>query len=97
MYDVIWSLAIALNETVSMIEEGNTSINGTGCEGLPGSLVPLEHFSYDNELVGCLIQRNLQQTNFSGVSVSNLMFNYCRYSGIYIVIQILLTECLLNS
>ena len=53
-----------------MIEEGNTSIAGTGCEGLSGTLVPLEQFSYNNELMGCLIQRNLQRTNFSGVSVS---------------------------
>ena len=74
LYDVIWSLAIALNETISMIDEGNTSINGTGCEGLPGLLVPLEEFSYDNELMGCLIQRNLQWTNFSGVSVSKLNY-----------------------
>lgn len=76
MYDVMWSLAIALNETVTMIEEGNSSIDGTGCEELSGSLVPLEQFSYDNELMGCLIQRNLQRTNFSGVSVSKLNHNY---------------------
>lgn len=71
VFDVIWALAIALNNTVSMVEDGNISINGTGCEDVPGSLVPLEEFSYSNEKMGCLIQWNLQQTNFSGVSVSS--------------------------
>ena len=69
-YDVIWILALALNETLSMVEEGNSSIIGTGCENATGWLAPLEEFSYDNEKMGCLIQWNIQQTNFSGVSVS---------------------------
>ena len=70
MYDAIWILALALNKTLSMVEAGNSSIAGTGCENATGSLVPLEEFSYSNEKMGCLIQWNLQQTNFSGVSVS---------------------------
>lgn len=68
LYDVVWVLAIALNRTMMAVESGD--INGTGCEGVPGSLVPLEEFSYANEMMGCLIQWNLQRTNFSGVSVS---------------------------
>ena len=60
-------LAIALNNTLTAVESGD--INGTGCEGVRGSLVPLEEFSYSNEKMGCVIQWNLQQTNFSGVSV----------------------------
>ena len=67
MYDVMWTLALALNSTMMMVDDFN--INGTGCETLDGSLVPLDHFSYDNSLMACLIQRNLQQTNFSGVLV----------------------------
>ena len=70
MYDAIWALAIAFNETMMMVEAGNTSIEGTGCENATGSLVPLENFTYKNEKMGCLIQWNLQRTNFSGVSVS---------------------------
>ena len=70
LYDVIWMLALALNKTLSMVEEGNSSVIGTGCENATGWLAPLEEFFYDNEKMGCLIQRNIQQTNFSGVSVS---------------------------
>ena len=69
-YDAIWILALALNKTLSMVEEGSSSVIGTGCENATGWLAPLEEFSYDNEKMGCLIQWNLQQTNFSGVSVS---------------------------
>ena len=68
LYDVMWVLAIALNKTMMAVESGD--INGTGCEDVPGSLVPLEEFSYANEKMGCVIQWNLQQTDFSGVSVS---------------------------
>ena len=71
VYDAMWILALALNKTFSMVEAGNSSIIAeTGCEDVPGSLVPLEEFSYSNEKMGCLMQWNLQQTNFSGVSVS---------------------------
>ena len=54
-YDVMWILAIALNKTLTAINSGE-DINGTGCGEVPGSLVPLENFTY----------RYL----FSGVSVS---------------------------
>ena len=69
-YDAIWILALALNKTLSMVEEGSSSVIGTDCENATGWLAPLEEFSYDNEKMGCLIQWNLQRTNFSGVSVS---------------------------
>ena len=68
-------MAIALNETMSMVEAGSSSIEGTGCEDKSGSLVPLENFTYNNEMMGCLIQGNLQRTNFSGVSVSLSLWN----------------------
>ena len=45
-------------------------INGTGCEHEPGSLAKLEDFDYPNKMIGCLIQWNIQQTNFSGLTVS---------------------------
>ena len=61
-YDVIWVVALALNNTLSMVRSGN--ISETGCENVPGSLVPLEEFNYTNERMGCLIQWNMQQTNF---------------------------------
>ena len=67
------------NETMTMVEGGNsTLIDGTGCETASGSLVPLENFTYSNELMGCLMQWNLQRTNFSGISVRiNYILNAC--------------------
>lgn len=67
MYDVMWVLAIALNKTMTMISSGD--VRATNCGEVQGSLVPLEQFEYANEKVGCLIQWNLQQTSFHGVSV----------------------------
>ena len=69
LYDATWILALALNKTLSMVNAGNSSIAEAGCENATGSLVPLQNFSYSNEMMGCLIQWNLQRTNFSGVSV----------------------------
>ena len=71
-YDVIWVLALALNNTLSMVRSGD--ISETGCGSVPGSLVPLEEFNYTNKRMGCLIQWNMQQTNFSGVSVSSCSY-----------------------
>ena len=69
MYDVVWVLALALNKTMTMIS--SSDISQTDCEGVPGETVPLEQFNYTNEKIGCLVQWNLQQTNFNGVSVSS--------------------------
>ena len=68
LYDALWLFALALNNTDAMVKSGN--ISGTGCEGIPGSPVPLEEFSYSNGRMGCLIQWNIQQTNFFGLTVS---------------------------
>ena len=67
IYDALWALAMALNNTITMVN--NSDIDETGCEAMNGSIVPLEDFTYDNALMGCLIQWNLQRTNFFGVSV----------------------------
>ena len=67
LYDGLWALAFALNETMMMVESAD--INRTGCQNAAGSLVPLHVFNYSNEMMGCLIQWNLQQTNFSGLTV----------------------------
>ena len=69
LYDVLWLFALALNNTDAMVKSGY-NISRTGCESVPGSLVPLEEFSYSNGRMGCLIQWNLQQTNFYGLTVS---------------------------
>ena len=68
LYDVMWVLAQALNNTVTMVE--GRDISFTHCDNVSGQLVPLEQFNYTNEKMGCLLQWNLQQTNFLGGSVS---------------------------
>ena len=68
LYDGLWALAFALNRTMTMIN--NRDINKTGCQNASGSLVSLHQFTYGNELMGCLIQWSLQETNFSGLTVS---------------------------
>ena len=67
VYDALWALAFALNQTMTMVDGDN--ISETGCQNAFGSLVPLHEFTYRNELMGCLIQSNLQRTNFSGLTV----------------------------
>ena len=67
IYDALWALAMALNGTMTMVN--NSDIDETGCQEMNGSMVPLEDFTYDNALMGCLIQWNLQKTDFFGVSV----------------------------
>ena len=74
-YDAVWTLAFALNSTMEMVNAGD--ISGTGCDRqmLSGELVPLERFNYSNALMGCVMRWNIQQTNFSGVSVSWSIFH----------------------
>ena len=67
MYDALWALAFALHQTMTMVNSGD--IDGTGCQNAFGTLVPLQEFTYSNEKMGCLIQWNLQWTNFSGLTV----------------------------
>ena len=70
LYDVIWVFAVALNKTITMIN-GESSITETNCQNLSGHLTSLENFTYANEMMGCLIQWNLQNSNFSGLTVSH--------------------------
>ncbi len=67
-YDAMWTLAAALNKTETAVQSGD--IGETGCQGLSGSLVPLDQFNHTNALMGCLIRFNLQRTRFTGMSVS---------------------------
>ena len=75
LYDVIWVLAIALNKTISMIAR-DSGITETDCQDLPGQLTSMENFTYANEMMGCLIQWNLQNSNFSGLTVSSINIYY---------------------
>jgi len=69
-YDAVWTLAFSLNRTMEMVITEDISETGCDQQILSGELVPLEHFNYSNALMGCVMRWNIQQTNFSGVSVS---------------------------
>ena len=69
IHDVLWILALALNNTMTMVNSGD--IGQTNCENVPGSLVNLTDFDHTNKRMGCVIRWNLNNTNFLGVSVSN--------------------------
>ena len=74
LYDGLWALGFALNRTMAMVNSGD--ISQTICQNVPGSLVPLDQFTYSNELMGCLIQWSLQVTNFSGLTVRSIFIAY---------------------
>ena len=62
-------MAIGLDNAMKRIAVGNDS----GCEGLPGELVPLEQFDYTNERVGCLLRQGFAEVNFLGITVSSYL------------------------
>ena len=59
-------MAIGLDNAMKRIAMGNDS----GCENLPGDLVPLEEFDYTNERVGCILRQGFAEVNFLGITVS---------------------------
>ena len=65
IFDAIWVLALALNNTITMINSGD--IGQTNCENVSRTLVNFETFNYKNAKMGCIIRWNLNNTNFSGV------------------------------
>ena len=73
VYDALWSLAFALNNTNNMINWPKEKIiNDTNCEddGKDLTIFNLTDFTYNHSFIGCVIRWNLAQTNFIGVSVS---------------------------
>ena len=82
-YDSIWSIALALDIASKRIAVGND----TGCDHLPGDLVPLELFNYTNERVGCIMKRSVDDVKFVGVTVSVVKQlihdNYNYYKFVY--------------
>ena len=65
-YDSVWTLALALNRTMNMINTNDTLDCGP-------SPVPLKEFSYGNSSTACLIRHSLSNTNFTGLSVSIIL------------------------
>ena len=88
IFDALWILALALNNTMTMVNAGD--ISETGCESVPGSLVNLHEFNYKNRRMGCVIRWNLNNTRFSGVSVcfcciTKSVYNVIRQCVEYII------------
>ena len=84
-YDALWSLAFALNKTDEMLDwERDRIINQTGCvdDGKELEGFDLSNFTYDHTFIGCVIRWNLQQTNFTGVSVSVHAISRSVYSSL---------------
>ena len=82
-YDLIWSLALGLNETAKRVAE----MNETGCEMFSGELVPLESFNYSNQKMGCLLRESIQQVYFDGLSVNVFSNNCIVFFSIFSVIN----------
>ena len=65
-FDAIWAMALGLDAASGKV----LMSDDTGCEHLPGDLVRLEEFDYQNEKMGCVLSNSFQQVNFSGITVS---------------------------
>ena len=65
-FDAIWSMALGLHNASEIIRMNDSS----GCDHLPGKLVPLEEFNYLNDRMGCVLRNSFQQVNFRGITVS---------------------------
>ena len=77
-YDAVWSLALALNRTITMLEwQKDRIVQETRCkdDGKDLQGFGLADFTYNHSFVGCVIRWSLTQTRFTGVSVSD----YCIY------------------
>ena len=64
-FDGVWAIAVALDIASKKI----LSRNESGCEDLPGDLVPLEQFNYTNMKLGCILRQSFSEVNFLGVTV----------------------------
>ena len=65
-YDAVWAIALGLDHASEKVRLGNDS----GCEDVPGNLVPLEEFDYSNAKMGCLFEKSFRETMFTGITVS---------------------------
>ena len=66
-YDAVWSFVLGLDKATKKIARRNDS----GCENVPGDLVPLEYFNYTNEKLGCIMRQSFSEVQFIGVTVSS--------------------------
>ena len=59
-------MALGLHDASQKIMRNDS----TGCDELPGELVPLEDFDYLNEKMGCVLRESFQSVSFRGITVS---------------------------
>ena len=71
-FDAAWAMALGLHEASVRISMNNSS----GCDDIPGDLVPLEDFDYFNDRMGCVLRDSFQAVNFNGITVIVGMINY---------------------
>ena len=69
VYDAVWALAFALERTIKRIEDNNV----TGCEHYGNETISLSEWEYTCTTTSCILHQSLGETNFFGLSVSNLM------------------------
>ncbi|XP_019853928.1 PREDICTED: gamma-aminobutyric acid type B receptor subunit 2-like [Amphimedon queenslandica] len=69
-FDGVWTIAIALDIASKKI----LSRNESGCENVPGDIVPLEQFNYTNMKLGCILRQSFSEVNFLGVT-GQIKFN----------------------
>ena len=72
-YDAVWSFALALNRTITMLDQWPKSriVQETECEDDGKDLdgFGLADFTYNHSFIGCVIRWSLTQTDFAGVTV----------------------------
>ena len=66
VFDAVLALALGLMEAADRVSRNDAS----GCESVPGELVPLEMFSYFNDKMGCVLHQSLANISFVGITVS---------------------------
>ena len=68
-YDAMWAIAIGLHNADLRVQRGDAS----GCDHLPGELVPLHLFNYSNQLMGCVMKEGYAAENFTGITVNHVI------------------------
>ena len=65
-YDATWAMALGLQNASERVRMNDSS----GCGHLPGKLVPLEEFDYQNQMMGCVLKKGIADVDFAGITVS---------------------------
>jgi len=66
-FDAVWAMALGLHNASQRVRVNDSS----GCDYLPGELVPLEDFDYLNDRMGCVLRDSFQHVSFRGITVSH--------------------------